>query len=272
MNVDFHEFELRGWEQSATAYERYFTNIALKTSESIKKSIKLSKVSSALDVACGPGHLTARLNEIGGNVVGIDFSESMINIAKSFYPSCRFEVGDAQDLPYAEGVFDAVVINFGILHLAWPEKAISEAYRVLKRGGRFAMTVWDTPEKSIGFRIINEAINLYGNKEIVPPEGPPFFKFADSGVAEKVLQDVEFQDVFIDEISEVWELPDRDALFRAFFEGTARTGGVLRLQTDNILEKIRTFCAEKAAFYENNDNGNRVNIPMVIKMIVGIKF
>src|SRR5205809_6238429 len=56
-------------------------------------------------------------------------------------PEIEFREGDAEALPFPEASFDAVVMNFGMLHLAHPERAVAEAFRVLSAGGRFAFTV-----------------------------------------------------------------------------------------------------------------------------------
>src|SRR5207253_5020018 len=106
-----------------------------------------------LDVACGPGYAAAVAASRGARAIGIDFSSEMVEEARRRYAGVEFREGDAEDLPFPGSSFDAVVLNFGMLHLGRPEKALAEAHRVLRAGGRVAFTVWDTPDKAIAFGI-----------------------------------------------------------------------------------------------------------------------
>src|SRR5262245_66619410 len=110
----------------------------------------------------------------------MDFSSEMDEEARGRYPGIDFREGDAEQLPLSDSSVDAVVMNFGLLHLGRPETAIGEAHRVLRPGGRLAFTVWSTPDKAAGFGIVLGAIQKYGNLDAPLPPGPPFFRFSDS--------------------------------------------------------------------------------------------
>ena len=113
---------------------------------------------TVLDVACGPGYVSAAANQLGAVPTGMDFSANMISIAKEMFPEISFTQGDAHDLPFEDSSFDRVLMNFGLLHLSHPEQACAEACRVLKRGGRFGFTVWAGPEQNPGAKIVNDAV------------------------------------------------------------------------------------------------------------------
>ena len=70
---------------------------------------------------------------------GLDFAPTMIARAAANFPGKKFRQGDAEKLPYDHNMFDAVVCCFGVMHLEKPEQAIAEAYRVLKRGGKYIL-------------------------------------------------------------------------------------------------------------------------------------
>src|SRR6185369_13355987 len=104
-----------------------------------------------LDVACGGGQLAAAAAQRGADVVGIDFSATQVGLARSRHPGLRFEQADAAVLPFEAHTFDAVACAFGLCHFPEPDLALREAHRVLRHGGRIAFSVWDAPERTIGF-------------------------------------------------------------------------------------------------------------------------
>ena len=90
---------------------------------SAAKATELKAGGSALDVACGSGKLTALLARIAGpsgRVVGLDFSKQMLEVARADHPGVEFLDGDALNLPFGDGSFDASTIAFGLRNLADP--------------------------------------------------------------------------------------------------------------------------------------------------------
>jgi demethylmenaquinone methyltransferase / 2-methoxy-6-polyprenyl-1,4-benzoquinol methylase len=102
---------------------------------------------SALDVCCGTGDLTLELSRHvapSGNVVGCDFSEPMLDLAREKAAErradgVRFEWADALRLPYDDGRFDAVTVGFGVRNLADLDGGMREMSRVLSPGGRLVI-------------------------------------------------------------------------------------------------------------------------------------
>ncbi len=99
---------------------------------------------SALDICCGTGDLALELAgrvSPGGRVVGCDFSEPMLDLAREKaaergVEAVRFEWADALELPYDGERFDAVTVGFGARNLADLDRGLREMARVLKPGGR----------------------------------------------------------------------------------------------------------------------------------------
>ncbi len=108
---------------------------------------ELAPGDSALDVCCGTGDLALELaRRVGrsGSVVGCDFSEPMLDLARRKaerrgIPGVRFEYADALQLPYEDGSFDAVTVGFGVRNLADLDRGLAEMTRVLRPGGRLAI-------------------------------------------------------------------------------------------------------------------------------------
>src|SRR4051794_659098 len=93
----------------------------------------------ALDVATGTGDLAVELaHRVGstGEVIGSDFSEKMLELARAKAPGLTFEQGNALALPYDDDEFDAATVGFGARNFSDLPKGISEMARVVRPGGR----------------------------------------------------------------------------------------------------------------------------------------
>lgn len=116
---------------------------------------ELSSGDSALDVCCGTGDLALELRRrtgTEGRVVGCDFSERMLELARAKaadagVPDVEFEWADALELPYEDGSFDAVTVGFGVRNLADIERGLGEMARVLRPGGRLVILEITQPRR-----------------------------------------------------------------------------------------------------------------------------
>ena len=92
-----------------------------------------------LDACCGTGDLALAARDAGGAVVGLDFSERMLERARRKASDIRWVRGDLLELPFEEGRFDAATVGFGIRNVADLERGLRELRRVLRRGGRIGL-------------------------------------------------------------------------------------------------------------------------------------
>ncbi len=250
MTIDptaFREFEHRGWQEIASRYDSGFANVTSQSVSALLDAARVTKGTRLLDVACGPGYAAAAASARGAIAIGVDFSSEMVEEARGRYPGIECQEGDAEQLSFSDSTFDAVVLNFGMLHLGRPEQAVQEAYRVLRRGGRLAFTVWDTPDKAIGFGIVLSAIQKYGDLSVPIPPGPPFFRFSDPDESKRVLRAAGFIDIAVAHIPQLWRLPLPEALFDVMYNGSVRNAALLRAQRPDVLEAIRREIREAVA-------------------------
>jgi SAM-dependent methyltransferase len=268
--AQFKDFEHSGWELSAVQYDSSFIRLTSQTIPSLLKQVNLSVNEKFLDVATGPGPLAAAAKRITDNVVGIDFSESMLELARTRYPDIEFNSGDAEKLPYAANTFDVVGMNFGLLHLADPEKAIRESVRVLDTGGRFAFTVWAPPEEALGFQIVLGAIQKFGDSSVKLPPGPPFFLYSAPAESCAALERAGLVSPRWEKLELTWSLPTNSEFFDAFYMGTARTGGLLRAQSDTHLAAIRDEVITQVSARFGNTDGS-VSVPMPAMLYIAEK-
>jgi demethylmenaquinone methyltransferase/2-methoxy-6-polyprenyl-1,4-benzoquinol methylase len=104
----------------------------------------------ALDVATGTGDLAvelARRVAPGGEVVGSDFSERMLELARRKAPAIRFEAGNALALPYPDASFDAATVGFGARNFSDLEQGLREMARVVRPGGRVVVLEITMPRR-----------------------------------------------------------------------------------------------------------------------------
>jgi demethylmenaquinone methyltransferase/2-methoxy-6-polyprenyl-1,4-benzoquinol methylase len=90
-----------------------------------------------LDACCGTGDLALEALKAGGDVVGLDFSERMLERARRKSDEVEWVQGDVTELPYEGGSFDAVTVGFGIRNVLELDAGLRELARVLRPGGRF---------------------------------------------------------------------------------------------------------------------------------------
>src|SRR5215210_7527009 len=103
--------------------------------------------SRALDVATGTGDLAIELASRGAEVVGSDFSEGMLDVARGKAPGLRWEWGNALALPYEDASFDAATVGFGARNFSDLDRGLAEMARVVRPGGRVVVLEITTPRR-----------------------------------------------------------------------------------------------------------------------------
>ncbi|MCU1384224.1 MAG: hypothetical protein JWL71_2921 [Acidobacteria bacterium] len=259
----FHEFEQAGWERAAEFYGDAFGALTAQTAPALLDAVGAAAGTRLLDVASGPGFIAGAAAGRGASVVGVDFAPAMVAAARRRHPAIEFRHGDAEALAFPDASVDAVVMNFGMLHLARPDAAIAEARRVLRPGGRFAFTVWAPPERAVAFGLALKAIDELGNARVPLPEGPPFFRFSDAAATTTTLEATGFSGVRVEELPLTWRLASADAVFEALSRGGVRTAAVLRAQTPEALAAIRAAVRRGVEAYAR-DGAFAVPMPAVL--------
>lgn len=255
----FRQFEHTGWEAIPAEYDRGFGALTVQSVEPMLDACGVQAGMQVLDLACGPGYLAAAAARRGARVIGVDFAEAMLRAARRSVPTVTFQLGDAEALPFDAGRFDAVLMNFGLLHLARPDQAITEAARVLRPGGCASFTVWAPPSRAVAFGLVLDAVRAHGNPDVPLPPGPPFFRFSDARECEAAASAAGLRECRVSEVPQRWRLDSGETLVEVMRGGTVRTGGLLQAQLPDALAAIRRAVIERAARYRT---GSGIELPM----------
>ncbi len=264
----FNAFEENGWQSAAGAYHDHWGPLSAQSALSLLKLAKVAPGAHVLDVATGAGYVAAAAKRLGAIPIGLDFSTAQVELAQKVFPDIEFTQGNAQELPFEDQRFDAVVMGFGMNHLPQPEKAAEEAWRVLKPGGAFAFSVWAAPAPRQGFGIVLSAIEKYGVPNAKLPAAPPYFRFADANEAISTLEAAGFADVATMSAPQVWKHSTPDEVFDAFNEGVVRATAMLKAQPENVRARIRDAVRAEVRTLKQGDD---YLIPAPAALSVGFK-
>ena len=133
---------------AAQAYEDLFVPALFSHwTAAIAAAADVAPGKRVIDVACGTGILARKLATLIGSaqsIVGLDLSPGMLEVARRVAPAIEWKLGSAESLPFADGSFDAVVSQFGLMFFPDRVRALREMLRVLTPSGRLAVAVWDS--------------------------------------------------------------------------------------------------------------------------------
>jgi SAM-dependent methyltransferase len=146
--VQFKQMQREGWS--------HFSPLAAMTTPTAAKLVNFAGVKAGqrvLDVACGTGVVAVTCARRGARVTGLDLTPELLEAARENAKIAAVEIdfheGDAEQLPFPDATFDAVLSQFGHMFAPRPDVAIAGMLRVLKPGGTIAFSTWP-PEQFIG--------------------------------------------------------------------------------------------------------------------------
>jgi SAM-dependent methyltransferase len=260
-------FEHRGWEQAAARYEATFARATAEFLAPLLDAAAVGAGSRVLDLACGPGLAAAAAARRAALPVGVDFCAAMLARARAAHRAIRFEEADAEALPFAEGSFDAIVSNFGVHHFPDPVRALGEARRVLRPGGRIAFTSWAAPPENPAWKLLFDAVAAHGDPAAAqaPPAGGGLRRPEE---ARAVLLAAGFVQVAAQPVERRWRLDAAGDLLAGFQQGTVRTAALIAAQTPAALAAISAAIAANIAAYRGPEG---YAVPIVAILACGVK-
>ena len=259
----FKRLERDGWQRQAPTYGDRIGRLTQEANKNLIEAVALRPGMRLLDICCGPGFGAGLAAARGASACGIDFAPAMVEEAKRRYPGVEFRHGDAEALDFPDASFDAAICPFGVLHFNEPERAIAEAFRVLKPGGRYAFSVWCVPEKAELLGLALKVIAAVADMTVPLPPAPPFFQYSDAAVAKAALEHAGFVSVESHEVPLFYRGRAAEDVWDWFEKSTVRTMALIRLQTSETQKRIRDGIVQAAAKYKKGD-GFEIPCPAII--------
>ena len=197
---------IKEWRESAQYWAKH--NDTIRTmfaplTQALLEEAEIREGQSVLDVAGGPGEPSLTIAEtVGptGLVTCTDAVAEMVETARAEaqrrgIENVRFQQCSADDLPFPDNSFDAVVSRLGVMLFPDPSAAVREMLRVTKPGGRLAFVVWHKSDLNPFCYVVTNVMDQHIKSQAADPDAPGAFRFAEPGKLASVIREAGAVDV-----------------------------------------------------------------------------
>ena len=211
--------------------------------------------SRVLDVACGTGAVTRILAErVGpaGTVVGLDINPGMLAVARTAVPLPNIEwlEGSAVNMALPDATFDSVLCEQGLQFFPDKPAALAEMRRVLKPGGRLALSCWHTVEHMLGYLALEQALA----KRVGPEQAAlPPFSLGDADTLRRLVTGAGFHAVRLRVDAKLIRFHSAEHMVRAVVGGAPTMLGALAEQGAGVLDAIAAEVSAATRAYEDDE-------------------
>jgi SAM-dependent methyltransferase len=250
--MDFDTYERELWAGRASAYERGFARLTAHAAGPLLDAAGVGPDTRMLDIGTGPGVVARAAAARGARVTAVDAEPSMAEAAARNVPGLDVRVAVLPDLPLPDGEFDAVTGNFVIHATGDPVAVLTELRRVLRPGGRLALSTWiDPPCPALG--IAREAIDAAGVSW--PPDIPaaPFRPHQSPAAFAALLAGAGFAGASAELLSWEHRVEPGEWWQEVYRSRVGSAGVVIARQDDATIERVKNEFDRLAARYATGD-------------------
>jgi ubiquinone/menaquinone biosynthesis C-methylase UbiE len=249
----YKAIEREAYSRKARSYEKYGSAIFENLASPLLEMSQIRPGEKVLDVACGvgiPSLAAAKLIAPGGSLVGVDLAPGMVDLARIRaqrlgLSNISFQEADAEQLPFPNESFDAVLCHQGLVHFTDRTKALGEMRRVLKPGGRVALSVWSTPDQTVVIGMVAKTIAELWPDAILPG-APTWFDFGASGAIETIMREVDFRELDSKRVDHPLEVQDGEEYWQTNLGISGRLEMLLNSVPTEISQKIASKAKSEA--------------------------
>ena len=258
--MDFDAYEREIWAGRAGAYQRGFARLTAYTAPALLDAAGVKAGTRLLDVGTGPGVVAGAAVARGAQVTAVDAEPSMAEAAARNVPGLDVRLAVLPDLPLDDGEFDAVTGNFVINVVGDPAAALEELGRVLRPGGRVALTCWTyPPPPALG--VAAEAIEAAGVRWPDDIPVPPFRPYSSPGALEALLDGTSFTEAAARKLSWEHRVDPGEWWQDVYLSGVTSNGVVIGRQDSATVARIKAEFDRLIARYAVG--GGQVALPAV---------
>jgi SAM-dependent methyltransferase len=246
-----------GWRENAEFIDRRGEDLTT----AMLRAVALRSGERVLELACGPGGLgleMAGLVAPGGEAVLSDIAPEMTAIASDRarergLGNVTTRELDLEDIDEPDGSYDAVLSREGIMLVPEPARAAAEIRRVLRPGGRAAVSVWGPRDRNPWLAAMLNAVGAQLGGTFPPPGVPGPLSLGEDGKLLAALSDGGFADVEIEEVEVPWLGADFDEWWQRTTALAGPVSKVLAAQPAEAVEAIRAHAREALSEYETSE-------------------
>jgi ubiquinone/menaquinone biosynthesis C-methylase UbiE len=260
--------DLQFREAAAAGYDRSVGEMTRRVVPPLLRAARLAPGMRVLDIAAGTGIAAeAALAEVGpdGHVTAADISPAMVEQARKRLgglPNVSFAEEDGQAMAFADRSFDAVVCNLGLMYFPDPARGLSEMRRVLRPGGRVAVSVFTRADRALVGGLIRPAIARH-----VPTKAEEYGRFSSTG-EEPYLRWL-FEGAGLREVETATEtMRFGFGSFGEYFGGVERGEGHMGQEYTALPEEVRRAVREEAR-RAVGDTGGPVEVEVEVRIASG---
>lgn len=197
--------------------------------------LNLNPADHLLDVGCGSGLFDSVASTTGAYVTGIDASEALIAEARRRGSTANFATGEMEELPFADATFDAVCGFNSFQYAANVQNALTEAFRVLKPGGKIVVMIWGNKEDCEAATYLKALGSLLPPP---PPGAPGPFALSEGQSLEKLLKAVGFNIISSEDIPTVWDYPDTSIALKGLLSVGPAASAIAHSGLQNVQDAV----------------------------------